>query len=173
MDNKFSPDEIIILGIDPGLTVTGWGIVRVQGQSLRVIGSGQIKTTSKESRSARLGKIASRIRLIIEEYSPNQVAIEQQFVAKNVRSAMAIGEARAAAMVAAAEFLLPVYEFAPKAIKEAVVGFGNATKEQVQQMVMMQLGFSEANQSFDVSDALAVALTRFADANLELAMARK
>ena len=139
MDNKFSPDEIIILGIDPGLTVTGWGIVRVQGQSLRVIGSGQIKTTSKESRSARLGKIASRIRLIIEEYSPNQVAIEQQFVAKNVRSAMAIGEARAAAMVAAAEFLLPVYEFAPKAIKEAVVGFGNATKEQVQQMVMMQL----------------------------------
>ena len=173
VDNNFFPDEIIIIGIDPGLAITGWGIVHVQGQSLTAVGSGQIKTTTKETRSARLGKIASQIRSVIKEYSPTQVAVEQQFVAKNVRSAMAIGEARAAAMIAAADFELPVYEFAPKAIKEAVAGFGNATKEQVQQMVFMQLEISEVNESFDISDAFAVALTRFADANLELAMVRK
>jgi len=173
VDNKFSPAEIIILGIDPGLAVTGWGIIHVHGQSLTAIGSGQIKTTTKETRSARLGKIALQIRSIIKEYSPTEVAVEQQFVAKNVRSAMAIGEARAAAMIAAADFSLPVYEFAPKSIKEAVAGFGNATKEQVQQMVFMQLEISETVKSFDVSDAFAVALTRFADANLELAMVRE
>jgi len=173
VDNKFSLDEFIILGIDPGLAITGWGIIHVQGQSLTVVGSGEIKTTKKETRSIRLGTIAARIRSIIIEYSPTQVAVEQQFVAKNVRSAMAIGEARAAAMIAAADFALPVYEFAPKAVKEAVTGFGNATKEQVQQMVFIQLGISDGNQSFDISDAFAIALTRFADANLELAMNRE
>ena len=70
VDNNFFPDEIIILGIDPGLAITGWGIVHVQGQSLTAVGFGQIKTTTKETRSARLGKIASQIRSVIKEYSP-------------------------------------------------------------------------------------------------------
>ncbi len=161
-----------VLGVDPGLTVTGWGVVDGDGASGRLVNCGVIRTRSKQPRADRLRDIAEGIRTVIRDHGPAELAVEQQFVAANVRSAMVIGEARAAAMIAAADAGLPVFEFAPTAVKESVTGWGGAPKEQVQQMVAVQLGMTEIEGPLDVSDALAVALTRLGDLRLELAMAR-
>lgn len=161
-----------VLGIDPGLTITGWGIVDGDGAHAAAVDFGVIRTKSKDPRSQRLGQIAERIRGLIRTHEPAELAVEQQFVAENVRSAMVIGEARAAAMIAAADCGVPVFEFTPTAVKESVAGWGGAPKEQVQQMVAVQLGLTELPSPLDISDALAIALARLADLRLELAMAR-
>lgn len=161
-----------VLGVDPGLTITGWGIVDGDGATGTMVACGIIRTKPKSPRAQRLREIADGIRTLIRDHGPVELAVEQQFVAVNVRSAMVIGEARAAAMIAAADADLPVFEFAPTSIKESVTGWGGAPKEQVQQMVAVQLGLTEIDGPLDVSDALAVALTRLGDLRLELAMAR-
>jgi crossover junction endodeoxyribonuclease RuvC len=112
------------------------------------------------------------VRAHIDAYRPADLAIEQQFVAENVRSAMAIGEARAAAMVAAAAAGIGVFEYAPSAVKESVTGWGGAPKDQVAQMVAVHLGVTEVPGPLDITDALAIALTRLADLRLEQALAR-
>lgn len=161
-----------IIGIDPGLAVTGFGIIDVAGTRASAAAMGTIRTRASDGRALRLGLIAERVGALIDEHHPDEMAVEQQYVAENVRSAMALGEARAAAMVAAAMREVPVFEFAPAAIKEAVTGHGGAPKEQVQQMVMVHLGLEEPPSPLDVSDALAVAITRLADLSLETALAR-
>ena len=161
-----------MLGVDPGLGITGWGIVDGDGASGQLIDCGVIRTKPKQPRAERLRDIAEGIRVVIRDHGPVELAVEQQFVAVNVRSAMVIGEARAAAMIAAAEAGLPVFEFAPASVKESVTGWGGAPKEQVQQMVAVQLGLTEIAGPLDISDALAIALTRLGELRLELAMAR-
>lgn len=161
-----------VLGIDPGLTVSGYCIVDEQGSGGTLVHAGSLRTKSADPRSDRLHRIFELVTALIDEYRPHEVAVEQQFVAENVRSAMAIGEARAAAMVAAAAANVPVFEFTPAAVKESVAGHGGAPKEQVAQMVAICLGVSEVPGPLDVSDAAAVALTRLAEARLEEAMAR-
>jgi crossover junction endodeoxyribonuclease RuvC len=161
-----------VLGIDPGLAATGYGVVDEQGRGGHLVASGVVRTKATTPRAERLGRIYDAVRALIEEFRPHELAVEQQFVAQNVRSAMAIGEARAAAMVAAAAARIPVHEFAPAAIKESVAGWGGAPKEQVQQMVLVHLGLTELGGPLDVTDAIAVALTRLADARLEQAMSR-
>lgn len=163
-----------VLGVDPGLASTGFGVVDADasGHSTSAVAMGAIRTRASEPRAKRLARIAERVGALIEEHRPDEVAIEQQFVAENVRTAMAIGEARAAAMVAAAARGVPVYEYAPSEVKEAVTGYGAAPKEQVRQMVMVQLGLSEPPSPLDASDALAIALTRLAELRLEAALAR-
>lgn len=162
-----------ILGVDPGLAITGYGVIDAHGQSARLVASGVIRTRPREDRAQRLRLIHDGVAALIREYAPGELAIEQQFVAVNVRSAMAIGEARAAAMIAAACAGIPVFEFLPTAIKESVTGHGGAPKEQVAQMVMIHLALAERPHPLDVSDALAIALTRLADARLEDAIARR
>lgn len=161
-----------VLGIDPGLTITGWGVVDGDGSTASAVEYGVIRTNAKGSRAERLGQIAESVRGLIREYGPAELAVEQQFVAVNVRSAMVIGEARAAAMIAAADCGVPVFEFPPTTVKEAVTGWGGAPKEQVQQMVAVQLGLTELPTPLDISDALAIALARLAELRLEFAMAR-
>jgi len=161
-----------VLGVDPGLTITGWGIVDGDGATGRLVDCGVIRTSAKAPRAERLREIADGIRTQIRNHEPVELAVEQQFVAANVRSAMVIGEARAAAMIAAADAGIPVFEFAPTSVKESVTGWGGAPKEQVQQMVAVQLGMTGIEGPLDVSDALAVALMRLGDIRLELAMAR-
>jgi crossover junction endodeoxyribonuclease RuvC len=161
-----------VLGIDPGLAITGYGIVDARGSGGYLVASGAVRTKAAMPRAERLGRIYDAVRALIEEFRPHEVAIEQQFVAENVRSAMAIGEARAAAMVAASASALPVFEFAPREVKESVAGWGGAPKEQVQQMVYVHIGVAELEGPMDVTDAIAVALTRLAAARLEEAMAR-
>ena len=106
-----------VLGIDPGLTITGWGVIEGDGSTATAIEYGVIRTKTKDSRAERLGQIAEGVRALIREHGPAELAVEQQFVAVNVRSAMVIGEARAAAMIAAADCGVPVFEFAPTAVK--------------------------------------------------------
>ncbi len=161
-----------VLGIDPGLAVTGYGVIDERGSGGPLVASGVVRTKASMPRAERLGRIYDAVRALIDEYRPHEVAIEQQFVAENVRSAMAIGEARAAAMVAASASATPVFEFAPREVKESVTGWGGAPKEQVQQMVLVHVGLAEIDGPLDVTDAIAIALTRLASARLERAMAR-
>jgi crossover junction endodeoxyribonuclease RuvC len=162
-----------VLGIDPGLATTGYGIVDGDGVHAEAIAVGTIRTKASTPRADRLHRIFEGVRALIAEHAPDEVAVEQQFVAENVRSAMAIGEARAAAMLAAAAAGLPVFEFAPTEVKESVTGHGGAPKEQVRDMVAIHLGLTAIAGPLDVSDALAVALARLADLRLEAALARR
>jgi crossover junction endodeoxyribonuclease RuvC len=164
-----------VLGIDPGLAVTGYGIVeelRDRAGTGRLLAAGAIRSNTSTPRAERLARIFDGVTALIEEHEPGELAIEQSFVAHNAKSALALGEARSAAMVAASKAGLRVIEFAPTEIKESVTGWGGAPKEQVQQMVMLQLGLAEPPSPHDAADAIAVALTRLAEARLEDAAAR-
>ena len=162
-----------VLGIDPGLAVTGYAVVDERGQGGTLVTSGTVKSTTRTPRADRLARIFDATRALIAEYAPHEVAIEQQYVKDNVRSAMVVGEARAAVMVAASISGLPVYEFPPSSVKESVTGWGGAPKTQVQQMVLVHLGVTSLDGPLDVTDAIAVALSRLADARLEAVMARQ
>lgn len=161
--------------MDPGLAVTGYGVVDGDGTSAQIVATGVLKTKPKWSKAERLAYIFAGLGELIEEHAPDALAVELQFVAENVRSAMTIGEARSAAILAAASRGIPVYEYLPSAIKESVAGHGGAPKEQVRQMVAVHLGVAldDMLASLDASDALAVALTRLADLRLEAALARR
>ena len=145
-----------ILGIDPGSRVTGYGIVDQDGQSISYIASGCIRTNSR-SFPERLGIIFSGIGTVMDEYRPDQIAVEQVFMNKNADSALKLGQARGAAICAAVTRALPVAEYAPREIKLAVVGKGGAAKDQVQHMVCVLLSLSGSPPS-DAADALAVAI---------------
>ncbi len=156
-----------VLGVDPGLAVTGWAVIEAGTPRPRLVASGVLRTRAREERSVRLHAITEGIAARIATHAPREVAIEQQFVAENVRSAMAIGEARAAAMIAAAAAGLPVHTYAPTVVKESVAGYGGAPKEQVREMVVLELALAEAPSPLDVSDAIAIALTRLAEARFD------
>lgn len=160
-----------VLGVDPGLAITGWAVLAGDAHHPRMLAAGVLRTRPREVRAVRLHNIARGLAALIAEHAPAEVAVEQQFVAKNVRSAMAIGEARAAVLIAAAGAALPVFEYAPTVVKESVTGYGAAPKEQVQAMIMLQLELDEPPSPLDVSDAIAIALTRLAEARLDARLA--
>ena len=162
-----------VIGVDPGLAATGYGIVDGDGVRVSAVVSGVIRTKPKTARAERLAEIFESLSRLIEEYHPDELAVEQQFVAENVRTAMVIGEARAVAMVAGATHGLAVFEFPVATIKQTVAGYGTAPKTQVQAMIAMHLGAVNAPISLDASDALAVALTRIASMRIEAMMAAR
>ncbi len=147
---------MIILGIDPGSRLTGYGIVRYQFGKFEYLSSGCIKTTGDEI-AGRLDIIFKGVSELIAQYQPKEFAIESVFMAKNPDSALKLGQARGAAIVAATQFGLPVAEYAARHIKLSVVGKGNADKTQVQHMVRHILKLPGTPQA-DAADALAVAL---------------
>lgn len=147
-----------MLGIDPGLRVTGWGVVGAEGRELRALASGAITRRGQPPREERLHEIFRELCDVIARWRPAEVAVEDPFVAQNVRSAFAIGEARAVALLAAAQAGLPVRSYAPTEVKLAVTGYGRSGKAQVQELVRVQLGLSSAPEPWDAADALAVAL---------------
>ncbi|MGB2694134.1 MAG: crossover junction endodeoxyribonuclease RuvC [Dehalococcoidia bacterium] len=161
---------MIVLGIDPGLRVTGWGLVRATGDTMHSSESGVISADSKLPMEERLHHIFRELCAVIIQWQPAEVAVEDPFVAQNARSAFAIGEARAVALLAAAQAGLPVRAYAPAEVKLTVAGYGRSDKAQVQELVRVQLGLAEAPEPLDASDALAVALChhlrRRADARL-------
>lgn len=146
----------IILGIDPGSRITGYGVIRQIGARSEYVGSGCIRLQDAEL-AERLHKIYNGITEIIEQFQPDYFAIEQVFMAKNPDSALKLGQARGAAIVAAAVKGLSVAEYSARQIKQSVVGKGSAEKSQVQHMVVQLLGLSAKPQA-DAADALAVAL---------------
>lgn len=149
----------IILGIDPGSRVTGFGVIhtRMGSKEFGYISSGCIRTTSETTMTRRLGLIYKGICEIIETHRPDEVAIEQVFLKHNVLSALKLGHARGAAMVSCAQFNLNVAEYSPRSVKQAVVGFGGAEKSQVQKMIMELLKLNRQPPS-DAADALAIAV---------------
>ena len=145
-----------ILGIDPGSVITGYGLIEQQDKKSFYITSGCIRV-GKKNFAERLSVIFEDLSLLIAEYRPTVVAIEQVFVHKNVSSALKLGQARGAAIVAVARQGLVVAEYAPRQIKKAVVGYGGAEKIQIQQMIQILLGLNGLPQA-DAADALAVAV---------------
>jgi len=145
-----------ILGIDPGSRFTGYGLIDSDGQHARYVSSGCLKVRGA-SLPARLGLIFSEVQSLIHEFQPHLFAIESVFMHRNADSALKLGQARGAAICAAVTCDLPVAEYAPREIKQAVVGKGGADKSQVQHMVRVLLNLTETPQA-DAADALAIAL---------------
>lgn len=148
----------IILGIDPGSRLTGFGVIEAKGSKLRYITSGCIRIDTSQDLAYRLKQIFTCVSQIIEEQNPTEFAIEQVFMGKNVDSALKLGQARGSAIVAASMQDLPVAEYAARSIKQAVTGRGGADKEQVQHMVQILLSLPGKPQA-DAADALAIAIT--------------
>jgi len=145
-----------ILGIDPGSRLTGYGLVDVHGTKLTYRASGCIRT-SGDALPARLGQIYRGVSELIATYHPTEFAIENVFLARNAQSALKLGQARGVAIAAAVAVELPIYEYAARQVKLAVVGTGRANKEQVQHMVQVLLDLSGSPQA-DAADALAIAV---------------
>lgn len=149
-----------IVGIDCGSKRTGYGVIETDGRRHRLLTCGVISTSTKHAFGERLRVIHDRLRNLLEEHSPDAMAVEGVFAAVNPRSALRLAHVRGVALLAAAQSGLPVGEYSPLEVKGSVVGYGKATKDQVRMMVSSLLGSDqdEINGSFDASDALAVAL---------------
>jgi crossover junction endodeoxyribonuclease RuvC len=144
---------MIVIGIDPGSRITGYGVIRLEGNQSHHVASGCIRITA-ENVSMRLLQIFTELQVVIQQYQPMEAAIEQIFMHENPGSALKLGQARGAAMVA---LNMPVAEYSARQVKQSVVGYGAAKKEQVQHMVQRLLNISDKLQA-DTADALAVAL---------------
>ncbi len=147
-----------VFGIDPGSDRTGYGCVDTDGSRHRLVACGAIKTPSRATFPEKLKAIHDGLTEVLGRCRPSCVAIENVFYATNVRSALKLGHARGAALLAAVDGGFPVFEYTPAEIKRAVVGYGRAEKQQVQEMVRLLLGLREAPSPHDAADALAVAI---------------
>jgi crossover junction endodeoxyribonuclease RuvC len=155
--HNVSPGYRRILGIDPGSIVTGWGVVETVGNSLSHVAHGTINSHAAETQGARLKRIYQGIEQTLAAYSPDGISLEQVFFARNAQSALKLGQARGVALLAAAHNQIIVHEYSAAEIKVAVVGYGQATKEQVQMMVASLLRIP-AKLAADAADALAAAI---------------
>lgn len=152
------PRESIILGIDPGTRLTGFGIIRAGSSLLQALDYGCIRPPADIKLSARYGIIYEGIVALIERYQPTDVVVETQFVQRNVQSAIKLGMARGMAILAAQQKGIPLWEYAPTKAKQAVTGSGRAAKEQVQRMVQKLLQLTTKPTPEDAADALALAI---------------
>lgn len=147
-----------IIGIDPGIAITGYGIIDKEGNTYKPVCYGKITTESRELTPKRLVSLYNNLMDIFNKYKPQCAVVEELFFNKNAKTAMVIGQARGVAILAAANAGLEIYEYTPLQVKQAVVGYGRAEKVQVQQMIKILLNLKEIPRPDDVSDALAVAL---------------
>ena len=159
-------NENLVLGVDPGTAITGYGLVRGEGGDLRLVDYGAITTSSDESQPQRLQKIYRQLTALIQERQPAAAAVEKLFFSRNVRTALSVGQARGVALLALSNANLEIYEYTPLEVKQAVVGYGRATKEQVQEMVKTLLGLDSAPQPDDAADAIAVAICHIHSARM-------
>lgn len=148
----------IILGVDPGTIVLGYGLLQVEGNRLTLLSMGILKLPAGLDHYAKLERIQNCLKDLITEYSPTQLAIEAPFFGKNVQSMLKLGRAQGVAIATAMQAGLTVHEYSPKKIKQSITGNGNADKEQLMKMLQHLLGFKETPKYLDASDAMAVAL---------------
>lgn len=148
----------IILGLDPGTGVMGYGVILVERAGVKVLQLGVIHLDKFDSHELRLKKIFDRVISLIDEFHPDHVALEAPFYGKNVQSMLKLGRAQGVAMSAALSRQIPIVEYAPRKVKQSVTGNGNASKEQVAKMLMTLLNFKEIPKLLDATDALAVAM---------------
>jgi len=149
---------LLIMGVDPGTAITGFGLVRYNGSRFVLVDCGCIRTSSKTPLSERLHFLYRELVDIIRRHKPEEFAVEELFFNKNAKTALAVGHGRGVAMLAAASSGMPVFEYTPLQVKQSVAGFGRAEKTQVQFMVKTILALPAAPEPDDVADALAVAI---------------
>jgi len=149
---------MLVLGIDPGTLRTGYGLVEGERDFVRPLQFGTISTNSRDEFPLRLQKIYDGIRGLIEAHRPEWIALESPFFAKNVQSALKLGQSKGVALLAAVHGGIPIAEYSPTQVKSAITGYGSADKTQIQEMVRRTLGLKELPQPSDVADALAIAL---------------
>ncbi len=162
-----------ILGIDPGTAVVGYGVIDTDRNEMTFICCGSLTSPQRSPIGERLSYLYTKLSQIISYYQPEAVAVEQPFVAKNARSALAIGKAQTVAILAAANQGIPVYEYTPAQIKQRVAGYGASSKEQIQEMVRLQLDLDEVPQPNDAADALAVAICHLSEVHLQNILAEQ
>lgn len=158
---------MIILGIDPGIAIVGYGLIECKGNNFKALDYGAITTDSKMMFPDRLKFIYDELTKIIEIYKPDDFAIEELFHNKNTKTVIKVGQARGVEVLAAVNQGLDIYEYTPLQIKQAVVGYGRAEKQQVQHMVKLLLNLKEIPKPDDVADALAIALTHGSSLNFK------
>ncbi len=148
-----------ILGVDPGTLITGYGVVEPQDGRMRIIASGSIRNREGTPMCDRLDNIYRSLETVIRRHSPDEMAIETAFYGRNAQSALKLGHARGVSILAAVRHRMPVHEYSPREVKKAITGTGTATKQQVQFMVMTLLRIPKPPELYDITDALAVAVT--------------
>jgi crossover junction endodeoxyribonuclease RuvC len=146
-----------ILGIDPGTRTVGWGVIEAEAAGLRPLAHGVVRA-GRDRLPDRLVRVFDGLEAVLQTYAPDEVVIENVFVAKDPRASIALGEGRGVALLAAAREGLPLHQYTPAEIKKAVAGNGRAGKPQIQKMVRVHLALDEAPRPFDAADALAIAI---------------
>lgn len=159
MAKKSTPiADKVILGIDPGTILMGYGVIAVSDHEVKLVSLGTIDLSKLDGHAMKLKKIFERTTFLLEEYKPDEVALEAPFFGKNVQSMLKLGRAQGVAMSAALSRNIPIYEYQPRKVKQSITGNGNAGKEQVAAMLQTLLSFKELPKYFDATDGLAVAL---------------
>jgi len=151
----------IILGIDPGTNIMGYGLIQQNGNKIQLITMGVLKLSSYDNHALKLKKIFERTLGIIEEYNPDELSIEAPFFGKNVQSMLKLGRAQGVAMAAGLYKDVPIFEYSPKKIKQSITGNGNASKEQVAAMLSNIIKFEEEPKYLDATDGLAAAVCHY------------
>lgn len=150
-----------VLGIDPGSQTTGWGVVEGDGRKYSLVEFGSIRASSSASFPSRLLKMCNGLEEVIAKHQPEVFALEDAFLATNVKVSMKLGQVRGVALLVAERAALDIHEYSPRSIKQTVVGYGNAEKHQVQEMVRLLLSLKAVPTPHDAADALAVAICHF------------
>ena len=160
------PGRMRVIGIDPGTVVMGYGVIEGEGDDIALVDYGALVSPERSPIGERLSYLYTNLLEIIRRHRPDALAVEQPFVAKNARSALAIGRAQAVAILAAAGEGIPTSEYTPTQVKQRVANYGASSKEQVQEMVRLQLGLAEVPEPNDAADALAVALCHLGEIHM-------
>lgn len=151
-------EDSIILGIDPGTTVLGYGLIHIKGKKIELINFGIIQLSKLPTQNDKLKKIFDRLDQIIAEYKPDEMAIEAPFFGKNVQSMLKLGRAQGVSIAVSLKYNIPYEEYSPRRIKQAITGNGASSKEQVAAMLQTMLNFKELPKYLDATDGLAVAV---------------
>lgn len=162
---------MFVLGIDPGLSTTGYGVIVSRGGRLQAVAAGALRTSPGSAEATRLAELFADLEKLVAEFRPAEIAVEQVFVNRNLQTATAVGRASGVILLAAARAGIPVFEYTPSAVKLAVTGSGDAAKDKVQALVARRLGLGAAPEPADAADALAVALCHLQSAGLRRAVA--
>lgn len=160
--NHLSP--VVILGIDPGTAITGFGVLADHRGDARALEFGVIRTPAEDPLPKRLQALYDELNALLARHRPHAVAVEELFFAKNARTALTVGHARGVVLLAAAQSGAQIFQYKPAEVKQAVTGYGNAEKRQIQEMVRLLLGLDDIPRPDDAADALAIALCHFQSA---------
>ena len=162
-----------ILGIDPGTVTMGYGVIEDRDDEIALVDCGALSSPARSPIGERLSYLYNGLVEIISRCQPDAVAVEQPFMARNVKAALAVGRAQAVAILAAANRQIPTYEYTPTQVKQRVADYGASPKEQIQEMVRLQLGLPEVPQPSDAADALAVAICHLRETYLDSLLAKQ